>query len=189
MMRGCSAKIRSRAPGFFDRGRVDIAGGALTATEYPLSSVGTEALRLGRFAEARLTVDRAPNRMLKRWSVEIRGSEILGSKLAKLIGGIHEVRVVLLKTGAICWGDAALQTFDETGHGVLVGAGDLHSLLVSVGVRCGNRLGLRSGRLDALRHAQQQVIVETPSLQRVAAPISTASIRSARRCAFAPLLV
>jgi hypothetical protein len=106
---------------------VDIAGGALTATEYPLSSVGIGALRLGRFADARLTVDRAPNRVLKRWSVEIRGSEMRGSDLAKLIGGIHEVRIVLLKTGAICWGDAALQTFDETGHGVLVGAGALHS--------------------------------------------------------------
>ena len=113
--------------GIFDRGRVDTAGGALTATEYPLSSVGIGALRLGRFADARLTVDRAPNRVLKRWSVEIRGSEIRGSELAKLIGGIHEVRIVLLKTGAICWGDAAILTFDETGHGVLVGAGALHS--------------------------------------------------------------
>jgi hypothetical protein len=74
-----------------------------------------------------LTVDRAPNRVLKRWSVEIRGSDIHGSELAELIGGIHEVRIVLLRTGAICWGDCAIQTFDETGHGVLVGAGDLHS--------------------------------------------------------------
>jgi hypothetical protein len=43
-------------------------------------------------------------------------------------------------------------------------------------------------QLDALGHAQQEVIVEPPSLRRVAAPISTPSIRSARRCAFAPLL-
>ena len=99
----------------------------MTATEYPLSSVGIGPLRFRRFADARLTVDRAQNRALKRWSVEIRGSEIRGSELAKLIGGIHEVRIVLLKTGAICWGNAAIQTFDETGHGVLVGAGDLHS--------------------------------------------------------------
>jgi hypothetical protein len=127
MMRGCSANIRARAPEFFDRVRVDTVGGALTATEYPLSSVGIGALRFGRFADARLTVDRAPNRVLKRWSVEIRGSDIHGSELAELIGGIHEVRIVLLRTGAICWGDCAIQTFDETGHGVLVGAGDLHS--------------------------------------------------------------
>jgi hypothetical protein len=70
----------------------------LTATEYPLSSVGIGALRLGRFADARLTVDRAPNRVLKRWSVEIRGSEIRGSDLAKLIGGISPAPGSIPKT-------------------------------------------------------------------------------------------
>ena len=99
----------------------------MTATEYPLSSVGIGTLRLGRFADARLIVNRTPNHVLKRWSVEVRGSEIRGPELANLIGGVHEVRIVLLKTRAICWGDAAMQTTDETGHCVLVGAGDLHS--------------------------------------------------------------
>jgi hypothetical protein len=99
----------------------------VTAAEYPLNSVGIGALRLGRFADARLIVARGPNRVLKSWSVEIRGSELRGSECPQSIDGIHEVRIVLRKTGAICWGDAAMQTFDETGHCVLVGAGDLHS--------------------------------------------------------------
>jgi hypothetical protein len=98
-----------------------------TAKEYPLSSVGIGTLRLDRFADARLTVNRASNRVLKHWSVEVLGSEIRGPGLAHLLGEVHEVRIVLLKTRAICWGDAAMQTTDETGRCVLVGVGDLYS--------------------------------------------------------------
>jgi hypothetical protein len=99
----------------------------LIPTEYPLSSVGIGTLRLVRFQDARLIVNRAPNHALKCWSVEVLGSEIRGPGLAHMLGEVHEVRIVLLKTRAICWGDATMETTDETGHCVLVGAGDLHS--------------------------------------------------------------
>jgi hypothetical protein len=96
---------------------------------YQLDSVVIGGLQLAPFVDARLILERAPNSVLKRWSVTVRGSRVDPAALSALLATVQGVTIALRQTGAIGWGDVTIHIYDVVAGDVeLVAAGDLHGL-------------------------------------------------------------